>query len=56
MEEVLGFADQYVKGYVAVGGGSGGSTGIAVVDVGNKWIGNSVYVFGGGRNQSDIAR
>lgn len=56
VEEVLGFADQYVKGYVAVGGGSGSSTGIAVVDVGNKWIGNSVYVFGGGRNQSDIAR
>ncbi|MDQ0862245.1 NlpC/P60 family protein [Bacillus sp. V2I10] len=56
VEEVLGFADQYVKGYVTVGGGSGESTGIAVVDVGNKWIGNSVYVFGGGRNQSDIAR
>ena len=36
--------------------GNGGNTGVAVVDVGNKWIGNSVYVFGGGRNQSDIAR
>ncbi|WP_191567441.1 NlpC/P60 family protein [Metabacillus idriensis] len=56
VEEVLGFTDQYVKGYVAVDGGSGGSTGIAVVDAGNKWIGNSIYVFGGGRNQSDIAR
>lgn len=57
VEEVLGFADQYVKGYVAVNtGGGGGRTGVAVVDVGNKWIGNSVYVFGGGRNQSDIAR
>ncbi|WP_224768133.1 C40 family peptidase [Metabacillus idriensis] len=56
VEEVLGFADQYVKGYVTVGGGSGGNTGIAVVDVGNRWIGNSVYVFGGGRNQSDISR
>lgn len=56
VEEVLGFADQYVKGYVAVNTGGGGDTGVAVVDVGNKWIGNSVYVFGGGRNQSDIAR
>ncbi|MDE3841079.1 secreted cell wall DL-endopeptidase (plasmid) [Bacillus methanolicus] len=58
VEEVLGFADRYVKGYVTikVGGGSSANTGIAVVDVGNKWIGNSVYVFGGGRNQSDIAR
>ncbi|MFC3885049.1 coiled-coil domain-containing protein [Bacillus songklensis] len=26
-----------------------------VVTVGNKWIGNSAYVFGGGRNQYDIA-
>ncbi|MGG0741513.1 NlpC/P60 family protein [Niallia taxi] len=25
-----------------------------VTTVGNRWIGNSVYVFGGGRNQSDI--
>ncbi|MGM0878624.1 MAG: C40 family peptidase [Bacillota bacterium] len=56
VEEVLGFADQYVKGYVAVNTGGGGNTGIAVVEVGGKWIGNSVYVFGGGRNQSDIAR
>ncbi|MGM0924136.1 MAG: NlpC/P60 family protein [Bacillota bacterium] len=56
VEEVLGFADQYVKGYVTVGGSSGGNTDVAVVDVGNKWIGNSVYVFGGGRNQSDISR
>ncbi|UQD53143.1 secreted cell wall DL-endopeptidase [Bacillus methanolicus] len=58
VEEVLGFADQYVKGYVAieVGGGRKANTGTVVVDVGNKWIGNSVYVFGGGRNQSDIAR
>ncbi|MFI9225264.1 NlpC/P60 family protein [Peribacillus frigoritolerans] len=57
VEEVLGFADQFVKGYVAVNtGGGGGKTGVAVADVGTKWIGNSVYVFGGGRNQSDIAR
>jgi peptidoglycan DL-endopeptidase CwlO len=56
---VLGFADRYVKGYVEVNKSvavSRGNTGVAVVDIGNKWIGNSVYVFGGGRNQSDIAR
>jgi peptidoglycan DL-endopeptidase CwlO len=56
VEDVLGFADQYVKGYVTIDGGVGGNTGVKVVDVGNVWIGNSVYVFGGGRNQSDIAR
>lgn len=56
VEEVLGFADQYVKGYIAINTSSGGSTSIAVVDVGKRWIGNSVYVFGGGRNQYDIAR
>ena len=56
VEEVLGYADQYVNGYVAINTGGGGNTGIAVVDVGYKWIGNSVYIFGGGRNQSDIAR
>ncbi|PPA68693.1 bifunctional lytic transglycosylase/C40 family peptidase [Jeotgalibacillus proteolyticus] len=55
VEEVLGFADSYVEGYVAIGGGTGGNTGVEVVDVGNQWIGNSVYVFGGGRNQADIA-
>ncbi len=37
-----------------VGGGSGGNS--SVVTIGNRWIGNSVYVFGGGRNQNDIAR
>ena len=56
VEEVLGYADQYVNGYVAINTGGDGNTGIAVVDVGYKWIGNSVYIFGGGRNQSDIAR
>lgn len=56
VEEVLGFADRYVDGYIAVGGGGQGNTGIAVVDIGYKWIGNSVYVFGGGRNPNDIAR
>ena len=55
VEEVLGFADSYVKGYVAIGG-TEGLSGVEVVDVGRKWIGNSEYVFGGGRNQSDIAR
>ncbi|MDE5055371.1 NlpC/P60 family protein [Niallia taxi] len=25
-----------------------------ITTVGNRWIGNSVYVFGGGRNQSDV--
>lgn len=56
VEEVLGFADQYVKGFIAIGGGNGEYTGIEVIDIGMKWIGNSEYVFGGGRNQSDIAR
>lgn len=56
VEEVLGFADRYVKGYVTIEVGGGGNTGVEVIDVGMKWIGNSVYVFGGGRNQSDIAR
>ena len=56
VEEVMWYADQYVDGYVAINTGSGGNTGIGVVDVGYKWIGNSVYVFGEGRNQSDIAR
>ncbi|MDQ0201046.1 lytic transglycosylase domain-containing protein [Neobacillus ginsengisoli] len=57
VEKVLGFADRYVKGYVEVKTGSGeGNTGVKVIDVGYKWIGNSVYVFGGGREQSDITR
>lgn len=56
VEEVLGFADSYVKGYVAIGGGTRkGNTGVDAIDVGLVWIGKSVYVFGGGRNQSDIA-
>ncbi|WP_083632466.1 C40 family peptidase [Domibacillus antri] len=55
VEEVMGYADSYVNGYVAIDGGTGGSNS-SVVNVGKKWIGNSVYVFGGGRNQSDIAR
>lgn len=35
-------------------GDYGDITGVEVVDVGRKWIGNSKYKFGGGRNQSDI--
>ncbi|MEK3800598.1 NlpC/P60 family protein [Peribacillus sp. FSL H8-0477] len=45
-----------MKGYITVNAGGGDSTGSAVVDVGKRWIGNSVCVFGGGRNQSEIAR
>ncbi|MEK4925009.1 bifunctional lytic transglycosylase/C40 family peptidase [Cytobacillus sp. FSL R5-0569] len=54
VEKVLGFADSYVDGYVAVDG-TEGLSGVEVVDIGRQWIGNSEYVFGGGRNQSDIA-
>ncbi len=50
----MGFADSYVKGYVAISG-STENTGVEVIDVGFEWIGNSEYVFGGGRNQADIA-
>ncbi|MEH6944791.1 bifunctional lytic transglycosylase/C40 family peptidase [Bacillus sp. JJ722] len=35
--------------------GADGNTGVKVVDVGYRWIGNSTYVFGGGRNAADIA-
>ena len=45
-----------MDGYVTIKTGAEGNTGIAVIDVGYKWIGNSDYIFGGGRNQSDIAR
>jgi cell wall-associated NlpC family hydrolase len=34
---------------------SGGGNGGAVTQVGQKYIGNSTYVFGGGRNSYDIA-
>ncbi|WP_338473313.1 bifunctional lytic transglycosylase/C40 family peptidase (plasmid) [Niallia sp. XMNu-256] len=56
VEEVIGFADQYVNGYVEINTVDNDYTGIEVIDVGYKWIGNSNYVFGGGRNQSDIVR
>ncbi|MDM5300082.1 bifunctional lytic transglycosylase/C40 family peptidase [Bacillus subtilis] len=55
VEEVMGYAEKYVKGYVPVDGGGGGKTGVKVADVGRKWIGKSKYIFGGGRNKSDIA-
>lgn len=45
----------YIPG-VPVNGGGGGSSGSEVADVGRQWIGRSTYVFGGGRNQNDIAR
>ncbi|MFT9494381.1 MULTISPECIES: NlpC/P60 family protein [Bacillota] len=32
------------------------STESKLITVGKRWIGNSVYVFGGGRNQDDIAQ
>lgn len=35
-------------------GSTTGSSGSSVVDVGRVWIKNSVYKFGGGRNQNDI--
>lgn len=41
---------------VDIGDNGGGNSGVNVVDVGRKWIGHSEYVFGGGRNQSDISR
>lgn len=50
----------YQPGSVTTGGGknpgAGGNSGSKVADVGRQWIGRSTYVFGGGRNTSDIAR
>jgi cell wall-associated NlpC family hydrolase len=54
VEEVLDFADQYVKGYVAIEENTQ-QKGEKVVEVGKKYIGHSEYIFGGGRNRSDIA-
>lgn len=57
VEEVLGFANLYASGYESIEVGNGSQTsGVNVVDVGKKWIGKSLYVFGGGRNSSDISR
>lgn len=41
----------YTPGSMA---GGGGKNGVKVVDVGKQWIGQSIYVFGGGRTQADI--
>lgn len=49
VEEVLSVAATYKEAY------SIGSN-LPVVEVGKRWINNSVYVFGGGRNQRDISR
>ena len=58
VDRVMGYADSYVKGYVAVSGGSqtsgGAASGVAVIDKGKTLIGKTRYVFGGGRSQSDI--
>ncbi|MGN8235239.1 C40 family peptidase [Priestia flexa] len=35
-------------------GGSGGKSGVKVIDAGKTLIGKTRYVFGGGRSQSDI--
>ncbi|WP_319637840.1 bifunctional lytic transglycosylase/C40 family peptidase [Priestia aryabhattai] len=37
-----------------VSGGSGGKSGVKVIDAGKTLIGKTRYVFGGGRSQSDI--
>lgn len=49
VNQVLQTSEKYKAVYLA----SSSSTG-SVVTVGNKLIGNSVYVFGGGRNEKDI--
>ncbi|ARK29642.1 C40 family peptidase [Halalkalibacter krulwichiae] len=56
VDDVLSYADRYVDGFVALDFDylPSGVTN-ELVQVGTKWIGSSTYVFGGGRNQSDIA-
>lgn len=49
VEEVLSVAAAYKEAY-SIG------SGLPVVEVGKRWVNNSVYVFGGGRNQRDISR
>lgn len=49
VKEVLSVAATYKAAYTA-------NTGTPVVDVGKRFINNSVYVFGGGRNQEEIDR
>lgn len=42
------------KPAASAGGGSGGKSGVKVIDAGKTLIGKTRYVFGGGRSQSDI--
>ncbi len=42
------------KPVVPASGGSGGKSGVKVIDAGKTLIGKTRYVFGGGRSQSDI--
>lgn len=55
VDQVMGYADKYVDGYIPIENNldSDGSN-KKVTEVGKRWIGNSEYVFGGGRNKSDI--
>lgn len=54
VDDVLGFADSYVDGYVAIDLTDLPSGALAeVIQVGTKWIGNSRYVFGGGRTRAE---
>jgi hypothetical protein len=48
--------EQYSNGLNIVFDGDVSETAQKIATVGTKWIGNSTYVFGGGRSQSDIAR
>ncbi|NRD81030.1 C40 family peptidase [Bacillus sp. BRMEA1] len=54
VDKVLRYADQFKNAATYVGGSSTGSKAQQVTTVGDRWIGHSTYVFGGGRNQSDI--
>jgi hypothetical protein len=56
VDDVLSYADRYVDRLVTIDIDDlpSGSTN-DLVQVSIQWIGNSTYVFGGGRNQSDIA-
>ncbi|MFB5663721.1 C40 family peptidase [Alteribacillus sp. HJP-4] len=51
VDDVMAYADSYVDGYVEIDIGElpSGAT-EELVQVGTEWIGNSKYVFGGGRN------
>ena len=57
VEKVIGQAEEYKKSMKANEDGEITITPGAdneVTTIGNRWINNSVYVFGGGRNQNDI--